>query len=309
MLMKSIQNYYTPLLLGILLSMFFSKNIAQAQDLQPLMSQWMYNKLIYNPAYAGTNEGVSGSAVHRQQWIGFDKGRPITTTLSVDGAIKNQKIGLGLNLLNDRYGNISRTDIMGNAAYKIQLSDEMKLSMGLKFGVSNIRRNQVEVWDESDATFLNSDRNQAFLPRIGAGIYIDDPKFYAGISAPDLYVQDKNNFFTTNTSWKAGKDYMAFAGYNLFINDMYTLLPAAMIKFSKTRTYAELNLSVLYKDFFKAGLSYRSPYNTYAVITSFKLNDKLGAGIAYEFSPSSNKIELPSLGSTFELMLNYNLWQ
>lgn len=294
--------------LALLVFLGISVKVA-AQDLQPLMAQWMYNKLIYNAGYAGSGEGVSGSAVHRQQWLGFEKGRPITTTVSIDGSIKEKKIGLGLNLLNDQYGNSRRTDIMGNAAYKLHLSDERILSMGMKFGVSYLNRSQVEVWETSDQVFSNTDRNQAFLPRIGAGIYLDDPKFYIGIAAPDLYVQDKNNYFTSNTSWKAGKDYMAFAGYNLFINDMYTLLPAGMVKFSKSRTYAEVNLSILYKDFFKAGVSYRSPYNTLAAITSFKLNEKLGCGIAYEFSPASSKIELPALGSTFELMLNYNLWQ
>lgn len=279
-----------------------------AQDLQPLMAQWMYNKLIYNAGYAGAGEGVSGSAVHRQQWLGFEKGRPVTTTVSIDGSIKD-KIGLGLNLLHDQYGNSRRTDIMGNAAYKLHLSDEMILSMGLKFGVSYLSRSQVEVWDAADDVFVNTNRNQAFLPRIGAGLYLDDPKFYIGIAAPDLYVQDAKDYFTSNTSWRAGKDYIAFAGYNLFINDMYTLLPAGMVKFSKSRTYAEANLSILYKDFFKVGVSYRAPYNTFAAITSFKLNDKLGCGIAYEFSPTSSKIELPALGSTFELMLNYNMWQ
>jgi type IX secretion system PorP/SprF family membrane protein len=287
----------------------FFIGICNAQDLQPLMSQWMYNKLIFNPAYAGTNEGISGSAVHRQQWVGFEKGRPITTTVAIDGSIKDQKIGMGLNVLHDVYGNNSRTDIMGNAAYKILLNDETKLSMGMKFGVSNIRRSDVEVWNQDDQVFTNSDRNQAFLPRIGAGLYLDNPKYFIGISVPDLYVQDNNNFFTSNKSWRAGKDYIGFAGYNLFINDMYTLIPAVMGKFSNNRSYAELNLSILYKDFFKAGLSYRAPYNTYIAIASFKLNEKLGAGVAYEISPASNKIELPALGSTFELMLNYNLWQ
>lgn len=284
-------------------------NLSKAQDLQPLMAQWMYNKLIFNPAYAGTNEGISGSAVHRQQWVGFEKGRPITTTVAIDGSIKDQKIGWGLNLLHDTYGNNTRTDIMGNAAYKIHISDETVLSMGMKFGLSNLRRTDVEVWDNNDKVFTSNDRVQAFLPRIGAGVYLDDPKFYIGIAAPDLYVQDKNNFFTTNKSWRAGRDYMAFAGYNLFINDMYTLIPSAMVKFSSNRTYVDLNFSILYKDFFKAGISYRTPFNTFAAIASFKLNEKLGAGIAYEFSPASNKIELPALGSTFELMLNYNLWQ
>ncbi len=280
-----------------------------AQDLQPLMAQWMYNKLLYNAAYAGTNEGISGSAVHRQQWIGMDKGRPVTTAIGIDGSIKNHQIGMGLNLLNDQIGNNSRTDIMANGAYKIHLSDETKLSMGLKFGVSYLRRNEVKVWEAGDDVFLNSDRNQAFLPRIGAGLYFDNPKFYLGLSIPDLYIQDKNNYYTANTSWKSGKDYMAFAGYNLFVNDMYTLLPAAMMKYSKSRFYAELNLSLLYKDFFKAGISYRTPYNTYAAMTMFKLNEKLGCGIAYEFSPAGTSIQLPALGSTFELMLNYNFWQ
>lgn len=96
-------------------------------------SQYMFNGLYINPAYAGYKEQLYAHSFYRMQWVGFP-GAPKTFTIGVDGTANNDKMGLGLILANDKIGSANSTSAMFNYAYKIQTGEDAKLSFGLAAG-------------------------------------------------------------------------------------------------------------------------------------------------------------------------------
>ena len=85
---------------------------------QVMFTQYMFNGLAINPAYAGSHESFSATALYREQWSGLD-GAPTTQTLSMHSPIRNQKMGLGLLFIHDKIGVTSQTGSYVSYAYKI----------------------------------------------------------------------------------------------------------------------------------------------------------------------------------------------
>src|SRR6185312_7913257 len=156
---------------------------ATAQQ-DPLVSEYMFNQLFLNPAYAGAHPYTNGTLVCRDQWISFP-GAPVTEIASVDGALKNKNIGIGGEVLNDHIGVSTRTAIYGDYSYHLKLDEKNTLAMGLKGGVEyyNANLRDLTVWDEGDHVFMNNAQSK-FIPVIGPGLYFYGPNYYAGISIP-----------------------------------------------------------------------------------------------------------------------------
>ena len=89
------------LLLGLIVVLI--SNVGQAQQ-DPMFTKYMFNTLIFNPAYAGSKEHMSMTLLHRDQWIGLSEGRPTTQTLTLHSPIKGNRIGVGGSLLHDDIG-------------------------------------------------------------------------------------------------------------------------------------------------------------------------------------------------------------
>lgn len=101
----------------------------------PQFTQYMYNTISINPAYAGSRDAFSIIGLHRSQWADFE-GAPTTQTLSINSPLSNNKIGLGLSIINDNAGYENYTYAYGDFAYRIDLSADVSLRMGLKAGAS-----------------------------------------------------------------------------------------------------------------------------------------------------------------------------
>lgn len=150
---------------------------------QPMYSQYMFNMMNINPAYAGSRGVTSMTALFRDQWVNMP-GSPKTASVSVDMAVKQKKIGLGLQLYDDRLG-VERTMGLNLAyAFRIQTSEKGTLSLGLQAGILNYRANYTELstFQSNDPVF--SQNVNGILPAAGAGIYYNSDKFYIGASMP-----------------------------------------------------------------------------------------------------------------------------
>ena len=154
--------------------------IVAQQD--PMYSQYMFNMLAVNPAYAGSREVLSATALGRWQWVGID-GSPQTQTFSLDAPVKNKQFGLGLQLVNDKLGVSRNTGIFGSYAYRLRLNNKALLSMGLQAGAYWFRSDLVGVVSNDNAFAANVSR---VLPNVGAGIYYNTDKFYLSVSMPHL---------------------------------------------------------------------------------------------------------------------------
>ena len=154
------------------------------QDAQ--YTQYMYNTININPAYAGSRGVLSIFGLHRTQWVGID-GAPITNTFSLNTPIKNSNIGFGLSVINDRIGPSDETSISADISYSINTSDKYKLSFGVKATANllNIDFNKLNIYNPGDQLSQYNIDNK-FSPNIGAGIYYHSDQTYIGLSVPNF---------------------------------------------------------------------------------------------------------------------------
>ena len=182
----------------IIIVALFSVVCANAQY-DAMFTQYMFNEMYINPAYAGSKDAMAVNMSHRQQWINFP-GRPITTSFTLHGPLANDKMGLGISLLNEQIGKLSRNLVYLNYAYRLKVSEKGKLSFGLMGGIHN----QVNKLSELKATEtgdiqISSNTPSIIAPNFGAGIYYYTNKFYAGVFYPRQGLLHTNNFGQATT--------------------------------------------------------------------------------------------------------------
>ena len=148
-------------------------------------TQYFDNMLFVNPAYAGSNDALNITAIHREQWMGFD-GRPRATTLGIHSPLKNRHIGIGLSVVHDIVGPIQQDMIYGDFSYTLRFKNtKAKLAFGIKGGINilNSRTDQLFTPDSNDPDLITGLATQ-IAPNFGAGIYYHTPKWFVGVSAP-----------------------------------------------------------------------------------------------------------------------------
>jgi type IX secretion system PorP/SprF family membrane protein len=271
------------------------------QDL--MVSQYMFNGLFLNPAYAGSHPYVSSSLLHRTQWVNFD-GAPKTALFAIDGAIPDKNMGLGLILANDRIGATERNDISANYAYQLRMK-KGKLAFGIRAGAINymMRAKEVKLWDANDDVF--ADRRSVWIPKVGFGTYYFAEKWYAGFSVPTLlaYETNKDFSFDINQATFLRKHYYLNAGYVYKINDQFKLKPSFLIKYLPAAPLqADLNLHLLYRDQFWIGTSYRTG-DAVTFMVEYQTNNRFRIGYAYDATTS--RLRNYSFG-THEIMIGYD---
>lgn len=178
------------LILLFLLPSFFGFSQQEAQ-----FTQYMFNTLIYNPAYAGSKDHLSMVAIYRDQWLGWGEngsslsydGRPVTQSFSIHTPLQ-KRVGIGLSIVNDKTGARGMTSVEASYAYRINFGVGT-LSLGIQAGVMNWRADweQLNFRDPrpNDSAFNDQDPG-VFIPSFGAGIYYYTDRFYAGLSIPHL---------------------------------------------------------------------------------------------------------------------------
>jgi len=157
--------------------------VSYAQQ-DPLSAQYLFNPFIFNPAYAGFSRDLSVLATNRKQWAGFN-GSPVTMTASGHIAMMENKMGLGLTVLQDNIGINKTTEVMASYAYHVDLNTSSRLSFGLQAGVVNYKSDFNELTIiPGDPKFQN--KLSALAPSFGAGIIYSSDKFYLSFSVPKL---------------------------------------------------------------------------------------------------------------------------
>jgi len=153
-------------------------------------TQYIFNSMSVNPAYAGYKEEWFLQTALRSQWVNLD-GAPKTGSLSIDGVLdsENKKHGLGLQVTADKLGAQSANAIYGNYAFRIQLDedDTQRLSLGIAAGVTayGLDGNMLHTIDPNDPR-KPAGKMTNYVPDIRLGAYYYSDKWYAGVSAMDL---------------------------------------------------------------------------------------------------------------------------
>ena len=260
--------------------------VANAQ-LEPQFTQYMFNEMFINPGYAGSRDAMSLTAAYRNQWVGMD-GAPITETFSAHAPLRNNRIGLGLSVLNESIGVTHDLGAYANYAYHIPMSNENTFSLGLQAGVMNHQEQllEVKVQDYGDNSFI-ANTPQLTLPNVGFGMYFHSRTYYLGLSIPRL-LQNKIDI----TAAKKVTDrvnipywhYYFMGGYVYQLTDGIKLKPTFMVKaVSGAPVEADIGLHALFNEVFWIGASYRTK-DSWAAITSFQVTKQLRLGYSYDYS-------------------------
>jgi type IX secretion system PorP/SprF family membrane protein len=291
------------IVLGLFISLMVTKIVSGQQD--PMYTQYMFNTQTINPAYAGTWESVGFMVLARQQWVGI-KDAPSTQTFSFQMPLKNEKVGVGLNIINDKIGLERRFSMFADYSYKIEFNSMTNLRMGLKGGFTSYNHNLTEhvLFDnQTDPAFLG-DIDNLFLPNVGIGLLLENPKYYAGISAPKMI----NNQFDANGGNLAIqaelRHFFFIAGYlHEFSKDIKfkpTILTKATVG---SPLQVDLSANVLLKDKFWLGAMYRTG-DSFGFMAQWIFDKKLRVGYAIDFSTSNLRNHH---FSTHEIMVSYEL--
>ncbi|WP_158973696.1 type IX secretion system membrane protein PorP/SprF [Cellulophaga sp. L1A9] len=278
--------------------------LSAQQDAQ--YTQYMYNTISVNPAYAGSRGVLSIAALHRSQWVGLD-GAPTTQTLNLHTPV-SRRVGLGLSIVNDEIGNGTNQDTYIDAAfsYTIPTSEEGKLSFGLKAGghFLNIDFSKLRNYG-AESNLPNVDNK--FAPNFGAGIYYHTDKFYSGLSVPNFLQTEHFDSAGTNSSSFLAEERLNIyfiTGYVFDLNPNLKFKPAGLVKAVKgAPLQIDVSANFLINDKFSVGAAYRW-HAAVSLLAGFQISEQLMLGLAYDK-------ETTDLGATrfndgsFEVFLRY----
>lgn len=273
---------------------------------EPMYSQYMYNMLGVNPAYAGNREALSMNFFQRNQWNGI-KGAPKTTSFSIDQSVKEGKIGWGVQVYDDRLGVEAATGFNGMLSTRIQVSEKGILSGGLSFGLMNYRINLNDVQNRNnpnDPSFISINNPSSWTPSLGMGIYYNTDRFYASISTPSILKSRLASYQDFVSSLEKTNAFHLFAntGYVFDVNEDLKLKPSTMVKMvSGAPIEADINLNVWMKDIIGLGGSYRTG-DAFVGMVELQASPNLRIGYAYDVP--FNPLKYFTRGSN-ELMLRF----
>lgn len=247
-------------------------------------TQYMYNTISVNPAYAGSRDVFGVLGLYRTQWVGLE-GAPKTANLALDVPLPN-RLGLGFSVLNDRIGPSDENNIGLDISYNISVSDNYRLFFGMKASANllNIDFTKLSIYDPTDAQFQNNVENK-FSPNIGAGLYLQSDKAYIGVSVP--YMLETSHYDHSQLS--TAKERMHFyliAGYVYDLSYDVKFKPALLVKsVAGAPLQTDLSANFLFNDKFTLGAAYR--FNAaFSTMAGFQISDTLLVGYAYDADTS-----------------------
>ena len=254
--------------------------VGVAQQL-PQFTQYMYNTISINPAYAGSREALSIVGLHRSQWVGF-RGGPVTQTLSIHTPLRNDRVGLGLSFIEDDLGPENFSYLYGDFSYAIPTGKDGKLAFGIKGGFTQYSLDaDFREYESLDPSIYGIE--DRWTPNFGLGLYYSTDRLYFGLSTPRVLNFDKN----TKNGFKAldRLSYYFTGGYVLDINKIIKFKPAFLVKATNGAPVSyDLTANFLFNEKFWLGGSYRINEKTAAIggIVDFQVSRQLRVGYAYE---------------------------
>lgn len=281
---------------SLFLSFSLFVSFAHAQQ-APQFTQFMFNNLIVNPAYAGADRVGTINFLSRSQWTGVE-GAPSTFAFAAHGPIKN--IGLGVTLLHDRIGVHKNTTILTNYAYHIRIAEQTTLSMGLQAGVNNLKTDYTSLPSSVGDPRASSSVNEMFF-QFGAGIYLKSSRLQLGLSAPTLL----SNTVQLNDSVSINFNRSTMYGllrYRFSLSEKLDFEPGVLLKYFQGLPAAiDINALFAYRKVIAVGLGYRHKESMNALLW-LQLTHQLRLAYSYDYP-----IDLASKLSTssHELMVQY----
>ena len=289
------------LVISILLIAF----VGEAQQ-DAMFTHYSFNTLAVNSGYAGSREALTITGLHRSQWVMFP-GAPTSQTLTVHGPIKNEKLGIGFSILNDRIGPIRNTGASIDLAYKIKFGNG-KLAFGLKAGLNVQSRrlaSEVQVNNKTDQVFQGDIQSQ-LLPNFGFGLYYSIPTFYIGISVPRLLENDFSNNGVFSGVSSQRRHYYFITGLIFPINHRQTIKfrPTSYVKVTQGAPLTIDFTGLFYfDDKFWVGPMWRTT-DAFGILSGVNINRQFSIGYSFDWSYGNSTG--PYNAGSHELLIRYD---
>lgn len=253
------------------------------QDAQ--YTQYMYNTININPAYAGSRGVMSVFGLHRTQWVGLD-GAPTTNTFSLNTPISNSNLGVGFSLVNDRIGPTSDNTISADISYTIPMNEVYKLSFGIKASgnIFNLDTDKLDPAQANDPNLQNF--NNEFSPNFGAGVYLHSDKLYLGLSVPN-FLQDSKYNDNEVAVFQERMNFYFIGGYVFDVSQSIKFKPAVLTKMvTGAPLQVDVSANFLFFDKFMLGGAYRWDAAVSA-LAGFQVTDGLFIGYSYDMETTN----------------------
>jgi len=265
-------------------------------------TQYMFNGLVINPAYAGADEKLSVTIINRNQWSGVE-GAPTTQTLSAHTLFRKKQFGLGFLLVNDQIGIHRNVNASTSYAYHIQTGDQSYLSMGLQAGLKSIKSDyaSLNASGSTDPYLYNVVTQQMFFD-FAAGIYYRSPRLHIGFSVPELirqqfHVNDTLSVHLNNIN------FLLFTRYRFTINENFDFEPSVLVKYLKGVPLSlDVNFNWVYRRIITLGASYRKG-ESLDFLFKGQITPQLQVGYAYDYPMQT--VSLITTTGSHELMVQY----
>lgn len=300
--MKQLINFKWLILLSATVAFLFHSQTVSAQQ-DPMYTQYMFNTMSVNPAYAGSKEDFNLIFLNRRQWVGFE-GAPITQTITVHGPInfKGQHMGIGLSYVHDKIGPLNTNNVFLDFAYRIKVHEGGYLSMGAKAGIE-VRKNGLTTLDPvdmQDPAYVQ-DITSNITPNFGAGLFYFTDKYYLGVSTPKLSKADLSDGNAALYEEQTERHYFIIGGYVWDLNQDFKFKPAFLTKLVKgAPASVDLTASMMYRNRLIGGVSYRFG-DSFGAQVQARVFRRVWLGYAYDFTVS----DLGSYNNgTHEIMIN-----
>lgn len=287
----------------IILSVLLFAGVVSYAQQDSQFTQYMYNTINVNPAYAGSRGVMSVFALHRSQWVGLD-GAPTTNAISINTPLNSSKLGLGVSIINDKIGPVHENTISADLSYSVPTSETFKLSFGLK-ATANLFDLDVSRLNPVDDDPSLHDYNNKFSPNIGAGLYLHSSKAYVGFSVPNFI--ESNRYDSNEVAINKEKiNYYLIGGYVFDLNSYIKFKPAFLTKMVKgAPLQVDLSGNFMFNDKFMVGMAYRWSAAISAMV-GMQVSDGLYIGYGYDLD--STKLDNYNSGS-HEVFLRFELFK
>lgn len=273
----------------------------------PMYTHYMFNTLVVNPAYAGSRDALTITALHRSQWVGF-KEAPLTQTLTMHAPLRNEHIGLGLSISNDKIGPTNNTSAQVDFAYIMQLTAKSKLALGLSGGINVFQANlnTLLIEQQGDPVFQNNIDNRV-SPNFGFGAYYSRERFYAGISVPYLLENNYSEITQINGGTLVAKEqrhYFFIAGTLINISDNFAFKPTTLVKITNAApVQADFTASFIIMKKLMVGLMLRTG-DAVGGLIGLDITDQLHFGYSFDWSYGLETAKYNN--GSHELVLRYD---
>jgi type IX secretion system PorP/SprF family membrane protein len=292
-----------------LLAIFFCAALLPAgksyAQRSPIFTQYMFNGLVINPAYTGSQESMMLTASFRSQWSGI-KGAPQTQVFTAHSPIKFSRSAGGLVAVHDKAGVIGQTMLYGTYAYHIPVSMDGKISVGAQAGATYFQANlsSLNIVTQNNAGDIAFAGNEShILPNLGVGAYYYTRATYIGLSIPTIINNKWNNSGQLETNTQQ-RHYFLTAGHVFELTPELKLKPNVLLKWVEGGPFQyDINANLFIKKALWVGLSYRMGDSVDGLF-EWNINDQLAFGYSYGYPVNALA---PAQWGTHEIVLNYRL--